>query len=42
MLSKVWLEISYFWLGIPAGEVTIPATFPAQGLLKIACDSSSG
>jgi hypothetical protein len=42
MLSKVWVEIWYFWLGIPAGKATITATFASQGVLKIACDSSSG
>jgi hypothetical protein len=42
MLSKVWVEIWYFWLGFPAGKATIPATFPSQGVLKIACNSSSG
>jgi hypothetical protein len=42
MLSKVWVEIWYCWLGFPAGKATIPATFPSQGLLKIARDSSSG
>ena len=42
MLSKVWLQIWYFWLGFPAGKATIPATFPSQGVLKIAHDSSSG
>jgi len=42
MLSKVWLEIWYFWLGFPAGKATILATFPSQGVLKIAHDSSSG
>jgi hypothetical protein len=33
MLSKVWLQIWYFWLGFAAGEATIPATFPSQGVL---------
>jgi len=42
MLSKVWVEIWYFWLGFPAGKATMPATFPSQGVLKIAHNSSSG
>jgi hypothetical protein len=42
MLSKVWVEIWYFWLGFPAGFASIPTTFPSQGGLKIACGSSSG
>jgi len=42
ILSNVWVEIWYFWLGFPAGKATIPATFPSQGVLKIACDSGSG
>jgi len=41
MLSKVWLEIWYFWLGFPAGKATNPAAFPSQGVLKVAHDSSS-
>jgi len=41
MLSKVWVEIWYFWLGFPAGKATIPVIF-AQGVLKIAHNSSSG
>jgi len=42
MLSNVWVEIWYFWLGFPAGKATIPDTLPSQGVLKIARDSSSG
>jgi len=42
MLSKVWVEIWYFWLGFPAGKATILATFPSQGVLKIAHNSRSG
>jgi len=42
MLSKVWVEIWYFWLGFPAGKASIPATFPSQGGLKIDRGSSSG
>jgi len=42
MLSKVWVEIWYFWLGFPAGKATISATFPSQGVLKIAPNTSSG
>jgi len=42
MLGKVWVEIWYFWLGFPVGKATIPATFPSQGVLKNACNSSSG
>jgi hypothetical protein len=42
MLSKVWVEIWYFWLGFCAGKATIPATFHSQGELKIAQNSSSG
>jgi hypothetical protein len=42
MLSKVWVEIWYFWLGFPTGKATISATFASQGVLKIAHGSSSG
>jgi hypothetical protein len=42
MLSKVWVEIWYFWLGFPDSKATIPATFHSQGVLKIACNFSSG
>jgi hypothetical protein len=41
MLSKVWVEILYFWLGFPASKAIIPAAFPSHGELKIACRSSS-
>jgi hypothetical protein len=42
MLSKVWVEIWHFWLGISAAKATIPVTFLLQRVLKIAYDSSSG
>jgi len=42
MLSKVWVEIWYFWLGFHAGKAAIPATFRSEGELKIARNSSSG
>jgi len=42
MLSKVWVEIWYFWLGFPVGKATIPATFPSQGGLKMARGFNSG